>query len=382
MWKLEGDLFHLGPRCFFYALLTVTLIIPAACSHYERLKVPFTHGVDRRVRQKEVIRIDDRVYVKVPNPEGRKGETQSQYRYIPVQEYLANQESYDSVVASTPPPQEEEWSPVELETESSPPKQTLASTGQMELPLHFKKRLVIVPFRDLANPVHRKLSNSFVRSLASKIQATSDHVILFDAEVVEQALKDRVIDFDSLKSPETMELARELFNIHAMVTGTINHFFTSATESKFKAKGKTAYAIAEISAELIDTTSGKVLRLWEKRNPIFESEGKGDFSKEKAQLKAIELITSELGLEIIEELRGVRWYTTIAGVEDNRVYINAGKRSGVRIGDIFSVYPAASSEGPKGEIRVAGLFGIDSSVAVITNGNGFSANDLVRPGFQ
>ena len=173
---------HLGARRFFYALLTVTLIIPAACSHIERLKVPFTHGVDRRVRQKEVIRIDDRVYVKVPNPEGRNGETQPQYRYVPVQEYLASQESYDSVVASTLPPQEEEWSPVELEAESSPPEQSLASTGQMELPLHFKKRLVIVPFRDLANPVHRKLSKSFVRGLASTIQATSDHVILFDAD--------------------------------------------------------------------------------------------------------------------------------------------------------------------------------------------------------
>lgn len=348
----------------------------------KRLSIPFSRGVDPRVRQKELVRIDQHVYVKLPNPEAQTAEVKSQYRYIPVHEYLANRESYDTVVTSVPTPQQDEWKPVQLDTESPPTRQEPGSTDQLKVSAHFKKRLMIVPFEDLGNSSHKGLSDTVLQRLASKIQATSDQVILLNADIMKQTLRDRKLGSESFDSPEIVRMASELYNIHAIVMGTINHAFISSTESKVKGKGKTAYAIAEISAQLIDTASGRVRRLWEKRNPIFDSEEKGDFSKEKAQLKAIELITSELGQDIIEELKGLDWYTTIASVDGNRVYISAGKLSGVRVGDIFSVYPAAFSSHPKGEIRVAGLFGIDASVGDITKGKGFRTNDLVRPVFQ
>lgn len=348
----------------------------------KRLSIPFSRGVDPRVRQKELVRIDQHVYVKLPNPEAQTGEVKSQYLYIPVHEYLANRESYDTVVTSVPTPQQDEWKPVQLDTESPPTRQEPGSTDQLKVSAHFKKRLMIVPFEDLGNSSHKGFSDTVLQRLASKIQATSDQVILFNADIMKQTLRDRKLGSESFDSPEIVRMASELYNIHAIVMGTINHVFTSSTESKVKGKGKTAYAIAEISAQLIDTASGRVRRLWEKRNPIFDSEEKGDFSKEKAQLKAIELITSELGQDIIEELKGLEWYTTIASVDGNRVYISAGKLSGIQVGDIFSVYPAAFSSHPKGEIRVAGLFGIDASVGDITKGKGFRTNDLVRPVFQ
>jgi len=360
----------------------VTLALLAACSHIERLKIPLTHRVDRRVRHEELVRIDDRVYVKVPSQEAGTAENRVQYRYVPVEEYLANRETYDAVVASTPLPEEEEWKPVELDTASVPPTEASDSSSEKAVSVHFKKRLMVVPFQDLAHASHKRLSDVAIRSLVSMIQARSDQVILFDGETLQETLRNRGIDFESLGSPESIQLANQLFNVHAIVTGTINHFFTSSTESKVKGKGKTTYAIAEISAKLVEAASGRVLRVWDERNPIFASEGKGDFSKERAQLKAIEIITSKIAMNIIEELKRINWYATIAGVDSDRVYLSAGKLSGVQVGDVFSVYPPASTEEPKGEIRVAGLFGIDSSVAEITEGKGFSANDTVRPIFR
>jgi hypothetical protein len=319
--------------------------------------------------------------VKVLDPEAKEREPKRNYIYVPVEEYLTNREFYDSVVESPPNPQEEEWSPVEMETVSLSPEQEKPLSQEAKALLHFKKRVMIISFTDLVNPDHGSLSDIVTRSLLLKIRARSEQVIFFDAGIMKQTLEAGKLGIDSFGSPETIRLANQLHNIHAIVMGTINHFFTSSTESKVKGKGKTAYAIAELSAKLVDAASGKVLRVWKKRNPIFASEGKGDFSEEKAQLKAIDLITSELSLEIIDELKGVEWYTTIAGVEGSKVYISAGKLSGVRVGDVFSVYPASSPGEPKGEIRVATLFGIDSSAADIARGENFRANDMVRPAF-
>ncbi len=375
----EKDLSHLALKRFLFITLLVALVSPAACTHIERLKRPFTHRVDRRVRHKEIVRIDDRVYVKVPNPDAQAEGAQMQYLYVSVDEYLANRETFDSAPISKPSTQEEEWRPVELETASLPTTEEPDKTGEIGTSLHFKKRLMIVPFRDSTNASHKKLADRALQTLISKIRTTSDQIVFFDAAILEETLRSRKLDLKSFESPETIQLANQLFNVHAIVTGTINHLFTSSTESKVKGKGKTTYAIAEISAKLFDAASGSVVRVWEKRNPTFASEGKGDFSEEKAQLKAIEWIISEIGLEIIEELRGISWHTTIASVDGDRVYISAGKLSGVRVGDVFSVYPAASQEEPKGEVRVGDLFGIDSSVADITRGKGFRANDVVRP---
>jgi hypothetical protein len=353
-----------------------------ACTHWERLKIPLSRGVDRRIRDKETVRIDKQVYVKVPNPKARPGEPSSQYRYIPVNEYLLNPESYENIVPSTPMPQEDVWRPVEVDVALNSGRQEPDSRASMEASPHFKKRLMIVPFQDLTDDSHKALSDLVMQKLASQIQAKSDQVIFLTPNVVAQTLKARGIVSEPFTSAEVMRLAGELYNIHAIVTGTIDHVFLSSTESEVKGKGKTAYAIVEIRTQLVDPESGRVQREWKLTNPIFDSEGKGDFSKEKAQLKAVELITSELGENIIGELEKLAWYTTIASVDGNRVYISAGRLSGVQVGDMFSVYPETSRADPKGEIRVSDLFGIDASVADITKGKSFRVNDLVRPVFQ
>ena len=362
--------------------LVVALFVLAGCSRLKKLSMALSRGVDPRLRHEEVVRIDQDVYVKVPNPEAQAGEPFRRYLYVPAHEYLANPESYNAVVMSVSTPQQDEWRPVQSDAALPPETLEGSNADQVKAPLHFKKRLMVLPFNDLANPPHRELSDIFMQKLALKIESTSDQVTLFDADIMKQTQEDKKISHKSLDSLEIARLAGQLYNIHAVVTGTINHVFISSRERTVKGKSKTTYAIAEISVRLIDTATGTIRRQWEKSNPFFDSEGNGDFSEEKAQLKAIELVASELGQDIIEELKRLDWYTTVANVDGNRVYISAGKLSGVRVGDTFSVYPGTSPNNPRGEIRIATLFGIDASVGDITKGKGFRANDLVRPVFQ
>ena len=86
------------------------------------------------------------------------------------------------------------------------------------------------------------------------------------------------------------------------------------------------------------------------------------------------------------------WTTTIAKIEGENIYLNAGKLSGVRIGDTLEVFePGKEIFNPttnlslgwttgklKGAIKVTNLFGVDAAVGQVVQGAGFSSNDVVK----
>jgi hypothetical protein len=358
------------------------LVFSAGCTYLERARLLLPRGVDRRVTDKEVVRIDKEVYVKVPNPEADSEDVFKRSLYVPVKDYLVNRGSYDAVKPWIPPQEEEGWTPVGFDPKSLPAPGEPGESEQTEGRPRFKKRLMILPFDDPVHPFDRGLSDSLLQSLTGEIQAMSDQVVLSDPGLLRQAEADGELDPGSFDPQETTQLAGQLYNVHAILTGRIDHVFVSSTESSVRGKGRTSFAIVEVTARLIDSASGSIRRLWERKNSIFDSEARGEFSEEKARLKALDQIAAQLAQDVVEELRQIDWYATIAGIDGNQVFISAGKRSGVRVGDIFVVYPSTVSRDPRGEVAVATLFGIDGSVGRITKGNGFRPNEIVRPVFR
>jgi len=363
-------------------MLMAVLVLSVGCDRVKRLKMPLSGGVDSRLRQEELVRIDNDVYVRVPNPEASPDQPYTRYRYIPADEYLVNPDAYAMTMTPVQDLQQDEWSPVlpepESLTEMEGPSQAVGARPTSPL----RKKVMVFPFRDLTNRQGRGVSDLVMTRLIAKIQAASDQVVLFDSSILGEAQNDQKNGSESIDLPDKARCVGRSYGIHAVLMGTITHAFVSSKRAMTKGKKDSAYAIAEISARLIDTVSGDILDEWEKRNPIFDAEAQGDFPEEKAQLKAVDIITSELSRDILEKLKTLDWYTTIANVDGNQVYINAGKQSGVQIGDTFSVYPAEVAQKPIGEIRVTSLFGFDASMGDITYGSGFKAMDIVRSVFQ
>jgi hypothetical protein len=94
------------------------------------------------------------------------------------------------------------------------------------------------------------------------------------------------------------------------------------------------------------------------------------------------------------EKRAVKygWSSRVAMVEGNRVFLSAGKASGLKPGDIFAVYgpgreiihPIAKvsmgfQQGPyRGKVKVLNLFGGDAAEATVVSGSGkIEVNDVV-----
>ncbi len=96
--------------------------------------------------------------------------------------------------------------------------------------------------------------------------------------------------------------------------------------------------------------------------------------------------------QLVQNVQKLSWEGRVALVKGDRIYLNAGRLSGLQIGDILKV----TDEGEdvydpetgafigrvpgrlKGTIEVISYFGKDGAIAIVHSGSGFRENDLVE----
>jgi hypothetical protein len=75
------------------------------------------------------------------------------------------------------------------------------------------------------------------------------------------------------------------------------------------------------------------------------------------------------------------WFCRITKVEGEEVYMNAGKLTGLKVGDVMEVVrPGGFGERGevKGKIRVSAFFGIDASTGRLIQGKNPDVNDILE----
>tara|TARA_Y100001958_G_C21133717_1_gene474350 strand:+ start:61 stop:891 length:831 start_codon:yes stop_codon:yes gene_type:complete len=96
--------------------------------------------------------------------------------------------------------------------------------------------------------------------------------------------------------------------------------------------------------------------------------------------------------QVISAVDKLSWEGRVAMVSGEKVYVNAGRLSGIQVGDLLKVTEEGSEifdpetgrfigTAPgrmKGLLEVVSYFGKDGAVTVIHSGNGFKENDLVQ----
>ena len=95
---------------------------------------------------------------------------------------------------------------------------------------------------------------------------------------------------------------------------------------------------------------------------------------------------------VVISLRKMTWSGRVALVRGEKIYVNAGRLSGLQLGDILRVTEAKEevfdpetgsflgniTGRMKGTLEVINYFGKDGAVAIIHSGSGFSENDMVE----
>jgi hypothetical protein len=365
------------PRLSIFLLL-LTLFFVFACSTPSWF--PFKKGPPHKAKMKElldkeIILIDKKEYVKVLNPSVSEGKDQPKYLYIPVNEYLSKRETF------TTPPMRMEVAPItSAKTSTSLTEETLIASPSKSISSGLKKKVLIPYFDDRTTAGEEVLGDWMAEKLMEEVNRKSLQILFADYQMVKGFLEKKGIDLKNLRTPRVLQMLNENFGIHAIVIGQLSgpYIFTTKT---LNSQNGTASALIKIDISLIDTFSGKILKDLSANNPTFSAKEKGPFSEEKARDKAIDLTIASLGRSLARELDGLDWFCRIAKVEGEEVYMNAGKLTGLKVGDVMEVYqPGGYGERGevKGKVRVSAFFGIDASMGRLIQGKNPDVNDILK----
>ncbi len=369
------------PRYFIFVLLFILLLV-FACSMPSWF--PLKKGTPYKAKtkellDKEVVIIDKAEYIKVLNPKASEGKDQPKYLYIPVNEYLSRKGEFvtptlrkeevktEASVASTKP-----LSPAEEEV--------LAIASSKSAFPDLKRKVVIAHFDDRTTQGEEVLGDWVAEKLMNEANRRSHRILLTDYQMVKEFLEKKGTDLKDLETPKVLYLLNEVFGIQALVMGQLSGPYVFTTKPTKDEEG-TASAIIKIEMRLVDTFSGKTLKNFSANNPIFSSKQRGTFSEEKAKVKAIDITIADLGRALARELDNMDWFCRIAKVEGDEVYLNAGKLTGLKVGDVMEVFrPGAPGERGeiKGKVKISAFFGIDASMGRLIQGKNAAVNDILK----
>lgn len=366
-------------------VLLFILLFIFACSTppwFPIKKAPPHKAKMKELLDKEVVIIDKKEYIKVLNPKFIEAESQPKYLYIPVEEYLSNREayiipSYQKMEAKSEPSSPTVRPPL---TETEKEIYWVSSSSQKSPDL--KRKVLLVHFDDRTTTSEEMLGDWIAEKLIKEISRRSLKILFIDYPMVKEFLQGKGIPLTDIETPKTLHLLNEVFGVHALILGQLSGPYIFTAKSS-KDEERTASAILKIDLRVVETFGGKTIKTLSSNNPIIATKEKGTFSEEKAKGRAIDLTIGELARLLTRELEGLDWFCRIAKVEGEEVFINAGRLSGLKIGDLMEVYAPGSSFGKgeaKGTIQISSCFGIDASIGKLINGKKPDVDDIVRIG--
>jgi hypothetical protein len=369
------------PHFPIFILLFIFFLIFACStpSWFPIKKGPPHRAKMKELLDKEVIIIDRQEYVKVQNPRASEGSEQPKYLYIPVDEYLSKKENF-TTPATLKEAKKEPSTVSTIPTPSSTEREALPTSISVSAVPNLKRKVVVGHFNDRTTSADEVFGDWVAQKLTQEVTRRSLQILFIDYQMVKEFLEKRGVVLTDLEKPKVLHLLNEVFGIHAVVLGELSGPYVFTTKGAKDQEGISS-AIIKIEMRLVDTFSGKTIKNLSANNPIVATKERGSFSEEKAKAKAIDLTISDLSRSLSKELEDLDWFCRIAKVDGEEVYINAGKLTGLRVGDVMEVLrpgdPKERGE-VKGKIQISAIFGIDASVGKLLQGKKPDENDILK----
>ena len=245
-----------------------------------------------------------------------------------------------------------------------------------------KRRVIILPLEDKTNYKNEHLGDLATLRLVTKLES-SGAIVSVDPSTL--GLNGPITDPDNMKS------LSQTYAVQAVVSGSLSDVYTSTSRVEGKDERETSFAVSRIALNIYNTDTGVLLRALSGRNPVYLSRERGEMSPEKAKVRAIDLAIELIAEDLLRHILALDWYTRIGSVQEERVYLTAGRLSGLERGDLLEIYsrgqavfdtktgkPLGTTRGEfRGELEVVELFGVDAASAKVRSGGSFGATDLV-----
>lgn len=263
-----------------------------------------------------------------------------------------------------------------------------------------RKRVMVLPFIDTGSATRSARAADAARdAFLRQMRKTDDFVVVANSDFpkdVSTYLKNGEYEL------EAMGKIGGGMGLSAIIEGKI-------LEIKARRIGDAVGLVREVRARIqasvqirvVNTKNGHVIlnetrsaEVEDSTTRVAERSSSDRFLEEDPKL--IELVVAKAFQStvprIAQALDKLSWEGRVALIKGDRIYLNAGRLSGLQIGDILKVTEdgedvydpetgALIGRVPgrlKGTIEVVSYFGKDGSIGIIHSGSGFKENDLVE----
>ncbi len=260
-----------------------------------------------------------------------------------------------------------------------------------------RKRLVVLDFWN-DTPVAAKDLGSFAADeLRRELFVTKRLILPTDLKPL---ATEQFIDGERVKVAQLIREGRRM-GVAVLAVGRIARVvFRQRGDDVGLLSKKQSLAAVEVEVKIFDVAAGRELMAVGKSgeavsNALLAVEGDSVESPHyRAELTKLALrdAASKLVPEVLKAIDKLTWQGSIAKIAGNRVYVNAGKASGLVAGDILKVltqgddiydpgtgaYLGRTQGQLKGTLEVVDFLGTDGAVSVMHTGGNFQEGDLVQ----
>ncbi len=271
----------------------------------------------------------------------------------------------------------------------------LAPTGEYTGP---KLRVGVVNFQNKTPSRVLGIGEAASDILGTILQKTARFIVIPQQDM-KSIMEQQSLGATGAINPNTAAKMGKILGLNAIVTGAITAYSETEEGSDLLiVKSKTQVARVTVDYRIVDTTTG-IQILADSGQGVYKKKtggmlGLGSKSSYDTDLRdgALRDALTKAMVNMLKQLEATDWNGRIASIKGKRVYLNAGKKTGLHVGDLLIVQDLGEDiidpqtgislgRAPgniKGELMITAFFGKDGSVATIKSGAGFKINDLVK----
>jgi curli biogenesis system outer membrane secretion channel CsgG len=282
-------------------------------------------------------------------------------------------------------------------TDTSKQLKTTSDVSEYKGP---KLRVGVVNFQNKTPSRVLGIGEAAADILGTILQKT-DRFIVIPQQDMESILSQQRMGATGVINPDTAAEMGKVLGLNAIVTGAVTAYSETEEGADYLvAKSKKQIARVTVDYRIVDTTTGVQL---------MADSGAGIYSKSVSKVLgmgskagydpdlrdgALRDALTKAMVNMMQKLGTKKWNGRIAQVDGENLYINAGQKSGLNIGDKLKVFrPGKDIIDPQTKVKLGtteNLIGeaivqqndigdqADLSIATPTSGTGFKPGDIVK----
>ena len=266
-----------------------------------------------------------------------------------------------------------------------------------------KKRVAVIRFQDKSayggGGGRGRLGGAVQDILTTELAKSGLFILISRGGDLDLVLDEQDLARTDIAKKGTGPKSGEILGLNAIVTGAVSQFGIKQKSATYLfGASKTQTAEATVDIRVVDATNGRV---------IFADSGTGIHEESSTRVlgiggtkgydetlegKALRASIAKFIDNLIRRMEAIPWSGKVAAVDADEITINAGRKTGLVMGDRLRVFgegrevidpdtKLSLGRKPgkeKGEIVVSDFFGEDAAVCRRVSGEGFAVNDVVK----